>query len=83
MDTPHRGSLYALPAHTVSKITNFFGPAGIVRSDLSKVLEIQAQELWRISRRFVSKSVDFHIISFYECERPGLGLPVVSLFLPS
>ena len=83
MGTPHRGSLYARPAHTVSKIINFFGPAGTARSDLLKVLATQAQELWRISRRFFSRSVDLHIITFYECERPGLGLPVVSLFLPS
>lgn len=83
MGTPHRGSLYARPVHTISKITNFFGPAGISRSDLLKVLEIQAQELWRISRRFVSRSVDLHIITFYECKRPGFGLPVVSLFLLS
>jgi hypothetical protein len=81
MGTPHRGSKYANAGSTVSKVINFFGPAGSTRADLLKLLQSQAEELWRVSQLFVERSKDLQIISFYECDRPSLGLPLVCMIL--
>jgi len=81
MGTPHRGSRYADIGSTVSKVINFFGPAGSTRVDLLKLLQSNAEELWRVSQLFIEGSKDLQIISFYECDRPGLGLPLVRIVL--
>jgi hypothetical protein len=77
MGTPHRGSKYANAGSTASKIVNLFEPAGSMRVDLLKILQSEAEKLWTVSQSFVQSSRDLQIISFYECERPGLGLPLV------
>lgn len=79
MGTPHRGADIASWTRILREVGNVI-TIGSVRSDLLESLEPKSKEFSEISKQFVSRTKDLHIVSVFE-GRPTKGVRVCALWI--